>query len=239
MPSSTDRKRLEIPTYLHDRLVEIAIDEDRTVASVAQQIIDAGLAIHQPGLIAQVDTSHYSPRALAALDAARAETVQFNHNFIGTEHVLLGLLKIEEGIAARVLGNLAVDHARVLAFMQTHLKQGKGAVLPLAELRLAPRAKRALQHAAEEAEKLDGFTVGTEHILLGLTRVRDGIAARILVTLGVFDAIRDETRREMGKYDYVWEENQYGIAPPAESATSTEEQSDVRRDRATGEAGGA
>ncbi len=238
MPSSTDRKRLEIPTYLHDRLVEIAIDEDRTVASVAQQIIDAGLATHQPGLVAQVDTSHYSPRAFAALDAARAETVQFNHNFIGTEHLLLGLLKIEEGIAARVLGNLGADHARVLAFMQTHLKQGKGAVPPLAELRLAPRAKRALQYATEEAEKLDGFTVGTEHILLGLARVRDGIAARILATLGVLNAIRDETQREMGKSAYVWEENQYGILAPAEGTTAAKEQNDVRRDDAAGEAGG-
>lgn len=227
MPSSTDRKRLEIPTYLHDRLVEIAIDEDRTVASVAQQIIDAGLVTYQPGLIAQVDTSRFSPRALAALDAARAETVQFNHNVIGTEHLLLGLLKVEESIAARVLGNLGVNHVRCLRLMQAHFKRAESAASPLDTLRYAPRAKKALRLAVEEADKTGNYTVGTEHVLLGVAQVRDGIAAGILANFGVLDSVRDATHREAEKARTAFWSEQH-------DATPVEEPTDGRRDADVG-----
>jgi len=214
MPSSTDRKRLEVSTYLYDRLIEIAINEDRTVASVTQQIIAAGLASYQPGMTAPVDLSRYSPRALAALERAREETVPFNHNFVGTEHLLLGLLGVEGGVAARVLDNLGVDYDRCRMFMQTHLSRGEGTVPSPANLPLVPRTRKVLRLAVEEADRLDTHAVGTEHLLLGLTRVRDSIAARILGSLGVLDAIRDETGREMAKRTYLWEENEYGIADP-------------------------
>src|SRR3954451_2281884 len=106
MPSSTDRKRLEVPTYLHDRLVEIAIDEDRTVASVVQEVLVAGLQHYAPAINPQRDLTRLTKRARAALDYAREETIPFNHNYIGTEHILLGLLREGEGVAARVLVKL-------------------------------------------------------------------------------------------------------------------------------------
>lgn len=228
MPSSTDRKRLEIPTYLHDRLVEIAIDEDRTVASVAQQVIAAGLSSYQPGLIVEIDFSRFSPRAHAAFDAARQETTHFNHNFIGTEHLLLGLLKIEEGFAARVLGNLGVDYARTFEFMRTHIKRGEGYVPPPMELRLAPRAKRALHLSIEETDKLGQNHVGTEHLLLGLTRVRYGVAAAVLAAFGVLDAIRDEAHAEMERHAFLWGNNMLASEDSGKYSLPAKEADDAR-----------
>ncbi|HEU5423027.1 MAG TPA: Clp protease N-terminal domain-containing protein, partial [Nitrolancea sp.] len=105
MPSSADRKRLEVPTHLHERLVEIAIDEDRTVASVVQEIITLGLGQYQSRLApeAGVGQAPFTERAIRALAFAREEAVPFNHSYLGTEHLLLGLLREGEGVAARIL----------------------------------------------------------------------------------------------------------------------------------------
>src|SRR4051794_7932923 len=118
MPSSADRKRLEVPTYLYDRLVEIAIDEDRTVASVVQEVIATGLHNYMPGIREERDFTRYTESARRALKLAREETVPFNHAYLGTEHILLGLLRVEDGIAARVLTAAGVDEARCRGFME-------------------------------------------------------------------------------------------------------------------------
>jgi len=201
MPSSTDRKRLEVPTYLHDRLVEIAIDEDRTVASVAQEVIAAGLQHYAPAINPNRDLMRLTKRVRTALDFAREETVPFNHNYIGTEHLLLGLLREGEGIAARVLIKLDVDLEKCREFVRYHIGRGSGAVLPPEELPYAPRARKVLHFAIAEADSYNHQFIGTEHLLLALVRVNDGMAARMLATFGILSAVQTETLRVMVGYE--------------------------------------
>ncbi|MCA1668791.1 MAG: hypothetical protein LC793_15625 [Thermomicrobia bacterium] len=201
MPSSTDRKRLEVPTYLHDRLVEIAIDEDRTVASVAQEVIAAGLQHYTPTINPERDFTHFAPRALAAIECAREETIPFNHNYVGTEHLLLGLLRVEDCVAARVLNKLDVDLEKCREFIRYRIGRGNGAVPVPVELPYAPRARRALHNAAREAESYNNHYVGTEHILLALARENEGMAARMLSIFGVLTAVQTETLRVMVGYE--------------------------------------
>lgn len=201
MPSSNDRKRLEVPTYLHDRLVEIAIDEDRTVASVAQEVIAAGLHSYSPAVNPDRDFTHFTPRALAAIDCALEETIPFNHGYVGTEHLLLGLLRVEDGVAARVLNKLGVDLEKCREFIRYRIGRGSGTVPIPVELPYAPRARRALHHAAKEAETYNNHFVGTEHILLGLVRENEGMAARMLSIFGVLTAVQTETLRVMVGYE--------------------------------------
>lgn len=201
MPSSSDRKRLEVPTYLHDRLVEIAIDEDRTVASVAQEVISAGLQHYAPTINPNRDFTRFTARSRAAIDFAREETVPFNHNYVGTEHLLLGLLRVEEGVAARVLTRIGVDLEKCRDFVRHHIGRGSGVVLPPENLPYAPRARKVLHFATAEADSYNNNFVGTEHILLALVRVNDGMAARMLSTFGVLNAVQTETLRIMVGYE--------------------------------------
>ncbi len=201
MPSSTDRKRLEVPTYLHDHLVEIAIDEDRTVASVAQEVIAAGLQQYAPAINPNRDLMRMTKRVRTALDFAREETILFNHNYIGTEHLLLGLLREGEGIAARVLIKLDIDLEKCREFIRYHIGRGSGAVLPPEELPYAPRARKVLHFATAEADSYNHQFIGTEHILLALVRVNDGMAARMLATFGILSAVQTETLRIMVGYE--------------------------------------
>ncbi len=190
MPSSTDRKRLEVPTYLHERLVDIAIEEDRTVSSVVQEVLITGLSAYIPRRLSAQDDERLTERARLALDYAREEAVPFNHNYIGTEHLLLGLLRVEEGVAARVLNELGVTLETVRERLGTIVGKGKGKGTVPEYLPYVPRARLALRLAVEEADSLDNHYIGTEHLLLALIRVREGMAARILDRLGVLDTAR-------------------------------------------------
>lgn len=201
MPSSTDRKRLEVPTYLYDRLVEISIDEDRTVASVVQEVIATGLHYYIPGIRDDRDFARYTPRARRALELAREETVPFNHAYLGTEHILLGLIRVEDGVAARVLTAASVDYAKCRTFIQLHIGQGEGKVPPVAEVPYAPRARKALRFAEEESDNLGNQYIGTEHLLLGLLRVPDGMAARMLAIFGVQSTVHTEILRAMTRHE--------------------------------------
>jgi ATP-dependent Clp protease ATP-binding subunit ClpC len=201
MPSSADRKRLEVPTYLYDRLVELSIDEDRTVASVVQEVIATGLHYYTPGIRADLDFARYTPRALRALEIARAETVPFNHAYLGTEHILLGLLRVDDGIAARVLTAAGVDAVKCRTFIELHIGRGEGKVPPVAAVPYAPRARKAIRFATEEADTLGHQNIGTEHLLLGLLRVPDGVAARMLAIFGIQSTIHTETLRAITRYE--------------------------------------
>jgi ATP-dependent Clp protease ATP-binding subunit ClpA len=201
MPSSTDRKRLEVPTYLHDRLVEIAIDEDRTVASVVQEVIAAGLQHYTRTINPDRDFMLFTPRALAAVDCALEETVPFNHNYVGTEHLLLGLLRVEDGVAARVLTKLGIDIEKCREFIRYRIGRGSGTVPIPVDLPYAPRARKVLLNAAREAETLNNHNVGTEHILLALVRETEGMAARMLSIFGVLSAVQTEALRIIVGYE--------------------------------------
>lgn len=193
MPSSPDRKRLEVPTHLHERLVEIAIEEDRTVSSVVQEIINLGLSQYDSRARGAAGSERYTERARRALEFAREETQPFNHHYLGTEHLLLGLLRESEGVAGRVLRKLGVELEPVREYIAYHMGRGSGPAPT--ELPYAPRARRSLRLAEEEAERLDSPYVGTEHLLLGLVRVQDGMGARILGNFVALDRVRNETLR--------------------------------------------
>src|SRR4051794_19218041 len=125
----------------------------------------------------------FTDRARHVLTLSQDEAQRFNHNYIGTEHLLLGLVREKEGVAARVLEQMGVDLDKVRA--ATEFIIGRGDIPVHGEVGLTPRAKRVIELAIEEARSLEHHYIGTEHILLGLVREGQGIAAGVLETLGV------------------------------------------------------
>jgi hypothetical protein len=136
----------------------------------------------------------FTERARKVLTFAQNEAQRFNHNYIGTEHLLLGLLRVGEGVAARALENLGVDLEKVR--MAVEFIIGRGGAPVLGEVEPTPRAKRVLELAVDEARRLEHNYVGTEHLLLGLVREGEGIAAGVLASLGVhLEKVRAEVIR--------------------------------------------
>src|SRR6266540_3000863 len=120
----------------------------------------------------------FTPGARAAMRYAREEAGRFNHNRIGTEHELLGLLRAGEGIAATVLAGVGVELGQVRSAVESTVGRGDRPVL--GEVGLTPRAKKVIELAVDEARRLNHQYVGSEHILLGLVREGKGIAAGVL-----------------------------------------------------------
>ena len=136
----------------------------------------------------------FSERARRALTYAQEEAQRFNHNYIGTEHILLGLVRESEGVAAKVLTNLDVDLNKVRSAVEFII--GRGGKTGSAEVGLTPRAKRVIELAVDEARRLNHSYVGTEHLLLGLLREEGGVAGGVLESLGVnLERARAETTR--------------------------------------------
>src|SRR5579884_1529624 len=125
----------------------------------------------------------FSERARRVLTLAQEEAQRFNHNYIGTEHLLLGLVREGEGVAAKVLANLGVELNKVRSAVEFIIGRGDRAVL--GEIGLTPRAKKVIELAVDEARRLNHGYIGTEHLLLGLVREGEGIAAGVLESLGV------------------------------------------------------
>ncbi|MBF8303976.1 MAG: ATPase domain protein [Dehalococcoidia bacterium] len=136
----------------------------------------------------------FSERARKVLTLAQEEAQRFNHNYIGTEHILLGLVREGEGVAAKVLGNLGVELPKVRAAVEFII--GRGEKPSSSEIGLTPRAKRVIELAVDEARRFNHNYIGTEHLLLGLLREGEGVAAGVLESLGVsLDRVRTETSR--------------------------------------------
>ncbi len=125
----------------------------------------------------------FTERARKAFELAYEEAARFNHNYIGTEHILLGLVKEGDGIAARVLANLGVQLPKVRSAVEFIIGRGDGLVV--GDPGLTPRAKKVIELAMDEARRLNNHYIGTEHLLLGLVREGEGIAAGVLESLGV------------------------------------------------------
>ena len=125
----------------------------------------------------------FSERARRILTLAQEEARHLNHNFIGTEHILLGLVREEEGVAAKVLINLGVSLSKVRSAVEFII--GRGEKSGSGEIGLTPRAKKVIELAIDEARHLGHNYIGTEHILLGLLREREGVAAGVLDSLGI------------------------------------------------------
>ena len=136
----------------------------------------------------------FSERARRVLSLAQEEAQRFNHNYIGTEHILLGLVRETEGVAARVLSGLAVDLSKVRSAVEFII--GRGEKPPQGEIGLTPRAKKVVELAVDEARRMNHTYIGTEHLLIGLMREGEGVAAGVLESLGVtLDKVRAETHR--------------------------------------------
>jgi len=129
---------------------------------------------------------------------ANQEAQRFNHEFIGTEHILLGLVKEGSGVGANVLKNLDVDLRKVRLEVEKLVKSGPDMVT-MGKLPQTPRAKKVIEYAIEEARALNHNYVGTEHLLLGLLREQDGVAAQVLMNLGLkLEDVRDEVLNLLG-----------------------------------------
>jgi ATP-dependent Clp protease ATP-binding subunit ClpA len=134
----------------------------------------------------------FTERARKVLSLAQEEAQRFQHNYIGTEHLLLGLVSEGEGVAAKVLNNLGVELYRVRNAVEFII--GRGDRIVLGEIGLTPRAKKVIELAVDEARRLNHHYVGTEHLLLGLVREGEGIAAGVLESLGVnLEKVRTQT----------------------------------------------
>ncbi len=139
--------------------------------------------------------NNFTPRAQQVLALARKEADRFNHNFVGTEHLLLGLLKLGQGVAVNVLQKMGLDLETVRLEVEKQVESGPDAK-QLGNIPYTPRVKKVLALAAKEAKNLNHTYVGTEHILLGLLREGDGVAARVLRNL---DVDIEQTRQEILK----------------------------------------
>ena len=136
----------------------------------------------------------FTERARRVLSLAQEEAQRFNHNYIGTEHLLLGLVREGDGLAAKVLANLGVELNKVRSAVEFII--GRGDRPTSGEVGLTPRAKKVIELAVDEARRLNHHYIGTEHLLLGLVREGEGIAAGVLESLGVnLEKVRAETTR--------------------------------------------
>jgi ATP-dependent Clp protease ATP-binding subunit ClpC len=142
---------------------------------------------------------NFTERVRKVLAMAREEAARLHHEYVGTEHILLGLIREGEGVAAAVLQNLNVDLDEVQQKIEETVKKGKAAQATGPDLPYTSRAKKVLELAMGEARELNHSYVGTEHLLLGLLREEKGIAAQVLTDAGVnLDAARAETLRLLG-----------------------------------------
>jgi len=141
--------------------------------------------------------NNFTPRAQQVLALARKEADRFNHNYVGTEHLLLGLIKLGQGVAVNVLQKMGLDLETVR--MEVEKQVGSGPDTKISgNIPYTPRVKKVLALAGKEAKALSHSYVGTEHILLGLLREGDGVAARVLKSLDVdLDRARNEVLREL------------------------------------------
>ena len=136
----------------------------------------------------------FSERARRVLSLAQEEAQRFNHNYIGTEHILLGLVRETDGVAARVLSSLNVELSKVRSAVEFII--GRGERPSPGDIGLTPRAKKVIELAVDEARRLSHHYIGTEHLLIGIMREGEGVAAGVLESLGVsLDKVRTETTR--------------------------------------------
>ena len=140
----------------------------------------------------------FTDRAKKVMSFARQEAMKFNHEYIGTEHILLGLVQEGSGVAANVLKNMSIDLEKIRHEVEKIVKTGPSMVT-MGQLPFTPRAKKVLELSLEEASQLSHNYIGTEHLLLGLIRENEGIAAQVLMNLGIkLDEVREEVLEFLG-----------------------------------------
>lgn len=159
----------------------------------------------------------FTQRARRVLSLAQEEAERLNHNYIGSEHVLIGLLREEGGVAGRVLRELGLDAVRVQAMVE-RLSGGPGTRTPFTKIELSPSTKRVLELAVEEARRMGQHYISTEHLLLGLARQNEGLAIDVLRKFGISaEQIRRQTRRMLRESPVATSETS-SSTPPRRSA---------------------
>ena len=143
---------------------------------------------------------NFTDRVRKVLAMAREEAIRLQHDYVGTEHILLGLIREGEGVAAAVLENLSVDLEQIHERVEESVRKGK-ATIALGELPYTSRAKKVLEFAMAEARDFNHSYVGTEHLLLGLLREEKGIAAQVRNPLGVATENAGGETPKVPKYD--------------------------------------
>ncbi len=158
--------------------------------------------------------NNFTPRAQQVLALARKEADRFHHNYVGTEHLLLGLINLGQGVAVNVLQKMGLDLETVRNAVEKQVGKGTSAK-PTGNIPYTPRVKKVLALAGKEAKSLNHSYVGTEHILLGLLREGDGVAARVLKTLDVdIERCRDEILSELDP-NFAGDPSEPGMAQPS------------------------
>jgi ATP-dependent Clp protease ATP-binding subunit ClpC len=194
MPSSKNRRRLEVPRRLYDGLKQLAASEGRPVTSVVTDLLSLALPHQCPAwepdehLAAKLD-----PHAHRALTLAHDEAHGYGHNYIGTEHVLLGIIREGEGIGARALGSLGVDLRAARDVVEAIVGRvgypPAGEVPPPGWMPYTPRVRKVIGLAIVESRRLGHDHVGTEHLLLGIIHEGEGVANIILEKAGALDKV--------------------------------------------------
>ena len=145
--------------------------------------------------------TRFTERAQRVILIAQEEAKRLNHDYVGTEHILLGLIALGEGVASQVLASLGVDLRKVRAEIEKIVGLGDNMML-LGEIPFTPRAKKVLEYAVEEAQHMGHSYIGTEHVLMGLIREEEGVAARVLENLGLkLETVREEVLSILGEMD--------------------------------------
>ena len=166
-------------------------------------------------------SNRFTERAQRVILIAQEEAKRLNHDYVGTEHLLLGLIALGEGVAAQVMTNLGVDQRRVRAEIEKVVGTGDNVML-LGEIPFTPRAKKVLELAVEEAQNMGHNYVGTEHLLLGLIREEEGVASRVLENLGIrLDVVREEVISLLGEGHAAAPSSAQAGAPKIKSKTPT------------------
>jgi ATP-dependent Clp protease ATP-binding subunit ClpC len=162
----------------------------------------------------------FTDRAKKVMNLARQEAQRFNHEYLGTEHVLLGLVQEGSGVAANVLKNMGIDLAKIRSEVEKIVKTGPSMVT-MGQLPFTPRAKKVLELSMEEASNLGHNYIGTEHLLLGLIKENEGIAAQVLINLGVkLEDVREEVLEFLGADTTEEEEEESGGGESGGAAAS-------------------
>jgi ATP-dependent Clp protease ATP-binding subunit ClpC len=140
--------------------------------------------------------AQFTVRARKVMELANQEALRLNHEYIGTEHTLLGLISEGTGVGASILKNLDIDLQKVRRQVELIIRRGRS---PVIEAVLTPRAKKVLEYAIDEARALGHNYLGTEHLLLGLVRDNEGVAAQVLIDLGLrLEHVREEVLNLLG-----------------------------------------
>jgi ATP-dependent Clp protease ATP-binding subunit ClpC len=164
---------------------------------------------------------NFTDRVRKVLAMAREEAVRLQHDYVGTEHILLGLIREGEGVAAAVLMNLSVDLDQVQERTEEQVRKGKAGAT-MGELPYTSRAKKVLEFAVAEAREMSHSYVGTEHLLLGLLREEKGVAAQVLESLGVtLEQAREQTLKLLGTEMPSPEQPVAGATPKGEKKSKT------------------